>query len=170
MKRLLCLIIVSFLALLMIVPGAGAQGNQQTVSIKNFAFNPPSITVAPGTTVPWTNNDSAPHTVTADDGSFDSETLQPGQSFSHTFQSPGTIAYHCEIHPSMKGSVTVGGGGGTTTPAGRGTSSTTATMPQATAALPPTGGMVASSVLFLPAAALLIGSGIVVYGVLRRRG
>ena len=95
-------------------PAAGAQ-NQQNVSVnvQNFAFDPPNITVAPGTTVTWTNNDSAPHTVTATDpaGAFDSGTLRPGQSFSFTFTQPGTTyAYYCAIHPSMTGTVTVAGG------------------------------------------------------------
>ena len=64
----------------------------------------------------WVNEGNTPHTVTADDGSFDSGTLQPGESYSHTFQSAGMVPYHCSIHPFMTGSVTVGaaaGGGGT---------------------------------------------------------
>ena|ERR687886_536565 len=116
MRRLSWLVAFSFLAVLavlMFVPSAGAQQDQGTmVSIENFAFNPPNISVAPGTTVTWVNNDTVPHTTTADDGTWDSETLQPGQSFSFTFSSAGTFPYHCEIHPSMRGTVTVGGGGG----------------------------------------------------------
>lgn len=90
---------------------AQQQGRGTTVSIQDFFFAPAQMTVQPGTTVTWVNNGPAPHTVTADDGSFDSETLQPGQSFSFTFANAGTFSYHCEIHPSMTGSVTVGGGG-----------------------------------------------------------
>src|SRR5215210_1824892 len=94
---------------------AGAQNQQNvTVNVQNFAFDPPNITVAPGTTVTWVNADRAPHTVTATDpaGAFDSGTLQPGQSFSVTFTQPGTTyAYYCAIHPSMTGTVTVTGGG-----------------------------------------------------------
>jgi plastocyanin len=107
LRHLLWLVALCFLTVLVAVPTAGARGNQQAVSIQNFAFNPPNITITPGTTVTWTNNDSAPHTVTADDGSFDSETLQPGESFSLRFDSAGTFPYHCEIHPFMKGSITV---------------------------------------------------------------
>ncbi len=55
----------------------------------------------------WTNNDSASHTVTADDGSFKSDTLATGATFSQTFAKAGTFAYHCAIHPSMKGTITV---------------------------------------------------------------
>lgn len=89
-----------------------AQQQATNVTIQDFFFAPAQITVQPGTTVTWVNGGQAPHTVTADDGSFDSETLQPGQSFSFTFQSAGTFTYFCEIHPFMTGSVTVGGGGG----------------------------------------------------------
>ncbi|HKH76009.1 MAG TPA: cupredoxin family copper-binding protein [Rubrobacteraceae bacterium] len=98
-------------------PAAGAQDQQSiSVNVQNFAFDPPNIVVAPGTTVTWVNADRAPHTVTATDpaGAFDSGTLRPGQSFSFTFTQPGTsYAYYCAIHPSMTGTVTVAGGGGT---------------------------------------------------------
>ena len=80
------------------------------VSIRDFFFNPSQITVVPGTTIVWVNDGNHPHTVTADDGSFDSETLMPGQSFRVTFEGQGTITYFCEIHPFMRGSVTVNGG------------------------------------------------------------
>jgi plastocyanin len=94
---------------------APKKDNQQTVSIQDFNFSPATLTVDTGTTVTWQNQGNASHTVTADDGSFDSKTLQPGQSFSHTFESPETVTYHCEIHPRMMtGSVTVSGGGATT--------------------------------------------------------
>jgi plastocyanin len=77
------------------------------VSIANFSFQPATITVAVGTTVTWTNNDSTGHTVTADDGSFKSGTLAPGATFSQTFAAAGTFAYHCSIHSSMKAAVIV---------------------------------------------------------------
>ena len=72
-----------------------------------FGVNP--LVVPKGTTVIWTNNDSVPHTVTADDGSFDSGSLSTGQTFSHTFDDAGTFTYFCEIHgkPSMNGAVQV---------------------------------------------------------------
>ncbi len=79
-----------------------------TVSIKNFSFNPSTLTIKTGTKVTWVNNDSVPHTVTSDSGSLlNSPTLSPGQSFSFTFISSGTINYHCNIHLMMKGSVVV---------------------------------------------------------------
>jgi plastocyanin len=84
---------------------SNAGGN--AVSIAAFSFQPAAITVAVGTTVTWTNNDSAGHTVAADDGSFKSDTLAAGATFSQTFAAAGTFAYHCSIHSSMTGTVTV---------------------------------------------------------------
>ncbi len=77
-------------------------------TIKDFSFK--DLEVAKGTTVTWTNQDPASHTVTADDGSFDSGLATPlkqGATFSHTFTEAGTFAFHCQIHPSMQGTVTV---------------------------------------------------------------
>jgi plastocyanin/quercetin dioxygenase-like cupin family protein len=85
--------------------GTGAAS--AAVSIVNFSFEPIDLEVAAGTTVTWTNDDSAPHTVTADDGSFDSGTLQPGDTFSFTFEAGAEVTYHCEIHPRMQGRVVV---------------------------------------------------------------
>lgn len=84
---------------------SGATGN--AVSIAGFSFQPAAITVAVGTTVTWTNDDSTSHTVTADDASFDSGSLAKGATFKQTFATAGTFAYHCSIHSSMKGTVTV---------------------------------------------------------------
>lgn len=85
-----------------------AAADSAAVGINNFAFMPASITVTAGSTVTWTDNQSGvPHTVTADDGSFDSGRLTTGQSFSMTFSAAGTITYHCNIHPSMHGTITV---------------------------------------------------------------
>lgn len=84
---------------------AGSAGN--AVTIANFAFGPSSLTVAVGTTVTWTNSDSTGHTVTADDGSFKSDTLATSATFKQTFATAGTFAYHCSIHTSMTGTITV---------------------------------------------------------------
>lgn len=96
-----------------------AAAHSETIS--GFAFHPGSITVTAGETISWTNEDSAPHTATADDGSFDTGQLAKGASGSHTFTTAGTFPYHCAIHPSMQGTVTVvaaagSGGSGTTAP------------------------------------------------------
>lgn len=78
------------------------------VSIQNFAFQPQVIQVSKGTTVTWTNEDSAPHTVTfRSSGMTGSSALQRGQSFSYTFTTPGTYTYFCGVHPYMGGTVIV---------------------------------------------------------------
>ena len=77
------------------------------VTIQGFAFSPATLTVAVGTTVTWTNQDSAEHTVTADDGSWGSGNIALGETFSQTFSKAGTYAYHCAIHPNMKGTIVV---------------------------------------------------------------
>jgi plastocyanin len=80
------------------------------VSIADFAYAPALATVGVGGTVTWTNDDSGlPHTATSADGGWNSETLQPGESFSFTFETAGTFDYTCNIHPSMSGTVTVEG-------------------------------------------------------------
>ncbi|MGH2557857.1 MAG: cupredoxin domain-containing protein, partial [Thermomicrobiales bacterium] len=84
-----------------------AQGEEVAVSIIDFAFAPGSVEVAVGTTVTWTNNDTAPHTVTAEDGTFDSGVIDPGGSFSFTFEEEGSFAYSCTIHPRMTAAVEV---------------------------------------------------------------
>jgi plastocyanin len=86
---------------------AGAPG--AAVKIAGFAFGPASVTVAAGQTVTWTNADRVPHTVTADGGAWNSGPLAPGASFSFTPTRPGTYAYHCSIHPFMRGTVVVAG-------------------------------------------------------------
>ena len=97
---------------------APAPNSTTTVSIHDLTFDPATLNVASGTTVTWTNNDTVAHTVTADDGLFDSGVLEPGQSYSTWLGGSGTVTYHCEIHPDMKGSVVVGeASGGGETPA-----------------------------------------------------
>ena len=79
-----------------------------TVKIDNFAFDAQTITVPPGATVTWINDDDAPHTVVAADGkSFRSRTLDTGETFSFTFASAGTWDYFCSVHPHMTGKVVV---------------------------------------------------------------
>ena len=86
--------------------GADAQDGA-AVTIVDFAFQPASLEVPAGSTVTWMNSGAAPHTVTADEGAFDSDRLAPGASFSQTFDTAGTFTYHCEIHPQMTGTVVV---------------------------------------------------------------
>jgi plastocyanin len=80
---------------------------QVSATIHSFTFSPNPLTVAPGSTVTWTNLDGVSHTITADDGSWGSGTLGQGATYSHIFTSPGSYTYHCAIHPFMKGTVMV---------------------------------------------------------------
>src|SRR5918997_6452265 len=89
-----------------------APNSTSTVDISNHAFNPAQLNVAPGTTVTFVNNDTVPHTATADNGLFDTGVLQPGYSFDVFLDGSGTVTYHCELHPEMQGSIVVGQAGG----------------------------------------------------------
>lgn len=78
---------------------AAPPNNSPEVSMYNMAFSPASLTVAKGTTVKWTNNDSYPHTVTSNDGtSFNSNNIAAAGIFSYTANVAGTFNYHCTIH------------------------------------------------------------------------
>ena len=79
-----------------------------TVVIKNFAFGPATMTVAPGTKITVVNQDRAPHSVTAVNKSFDTGTLTGGQRGEITApNTPGTYPYICTLHPSMTGTLIV---------------------------------------------------------------
>ena len=80
--------------------------NELSISISNYAYDPSTITVAVGTEVTWTNEDSVVHTVTSA-GNFDSGNMAQGEVFSHTFNEPGTFDYICTPHPYMEGQVIV---------------------------------------------------------------
>src|SRR5215208_6813003 len=155
MRRLLQLATLSLVALLVFAPSAWAQGQEVTVRMEDNFFEPANITVEPGTTVTWVQSGNNSHTTTSYDGLWDSGLLPggSGQTFSFTFNTPGTYRYFCRPHEAvgMVGTVTVTGGG-----------DTTAAQPS----MPTTGG---PSLLFLPAAALLLGSGVLGWTVLRRR-
>ena len=89
---------------------SGNGGNIPTnaVNISNLAFDPNSIAISAGTEVTWTNQEAAAHTVTSDDGNFASSgNLGQNDTYSVTFSNPGTYMYHCSLHPSMTGTVTV---------------------------------------------------------------
>jgi amicyanin len=88
-------------------PASTPATNVTQVTIANFAYSPSNIQVSAGTTVTWTNQDSAPHTVTFKNGMKDSGWLRQGQSFSYTFTTPGTFDYYCAVHPNMVAHVTV---------------------------------------------------------------
>ena len=87
------------------------QGAGSNTSIgKAYVPDPLTVVVGVNSTVDWVNNDNAPHTVTANDASFDSGNVAPGQSFTFTFTTPGMYQYHCIYHPWMTGTVIVKAG------------------------------------------------------------
>jgi plastocyanin len=77
------------------------------VQISMFAFAPKVLTIAPGTTVTWTNVDDEPHTVTAVGGAFHSSALDTNDKYSFTFSRVGDYAYFCRLHPQMTGKIIV---------------------------------------------------------------
>lgn len=80
------------------------------INIKNMMFTPPQISVSKGGTVTWTNNDTTAHTVTDDlsnVGGPDSGSIDPGSSYSFTFNKTGSFQYHCKFHTSMRGTIVV---------------------------------------------------------------
>ena len=79
------------------------------VIINDFSFNPGDITVAAGATVTWNNGDGVSHTTTSDDDVWDSGSLSSGDTFEVVFDEPGVYAYHCNIHRTMSGTITVEG-------------------------------------------------------------
>ena len=88
-------------------PTAQAAASSAAVKIDNFSFGPQAITVSPGTKVTWTNRDDIPHTVVSTEGVFKSKVLDTDESFSFTFDKPGTYPYFCSVHPKMTGTVVV---------------------------------------------------------------
>src|SRR5215211_6951638 len=111
MRRLIYLAALALVVMVVMAPSATAQGATTPVSIQDFFFSPANVTVEAGTTVTWVNEVTVCGTLpslTSDDGQFDSGVLMPGDSYTVMFKGRGTITYHCAIHPSMSGSVTVG--------------------------------------------------------------
>ena len=86
---------------------SGEAPRAEKVEIADFAYDPDPVTVQVGGKVIWLNQDSAPHTATAEDGSFDTGTLEEGKLKSETFKQAGTYEYICQIHPDMHGTVEV---------------------------------------------------------------
>jgi plastocyanin len=89
-------------------PTASSGASSNAVRISNFKFVPTSLTAKRGARVTVTNDDSAAHTATADDGhSFDTGSLNQGASQAISVAKPGRYAYHCTIHPFMHGTLVV---------------------------------------------------------------
>lgn len=88
-------------------PGAELGVTRSRVRIVDNRFRPATITVERGTRVRWRNAGRRTHTVTADDRSFDSGRLAPGERFARRFRATGTFPYHCTVHPRMTGTIQV---------------------------------------------------------------
>jgi amicyanin len=87
---------------------AQAQSQPATVSIDNFTFSPPTITVKAGTIVTWINKDDIPHGIASANNAFKkSKAMDTDDTYSFTFTTPGTYAYFCYLHPHMTGTIVV---------------------------------------------------------------
>lgn len=87
---------------------AGAAGGAQAVTIQDYTYEPPRITVPKGTTVTFTNRDSTPHTATSkQSGLFESGSIDTGESGKVKLNESGSFAYYCLFHPFMKGTIVV---------------------------------------------------------------
>ena len=86
---------------------SGEAAKSEKVEIVEFTYEPDPVVVQVDGKVIWQNQDTAPHTATADDGSFDTGTIEKGKLGSATFKEPGTFTYFCAIHPTMHGTVEV---------------------------------------------------------------
>jgi plastocyanin len=94
-------------------PAAASSSGPQAVKIVDYIYKPADLTVATGTTVEFTNQDSTPHTATSKAtsnkaGAFETGSIDTGKSAEVTLEEPGTYAYYCAFHPFMKGTITVG--------------------------------------------------------------
>src|SRR5690349_8462995 len=82
-------------------PSEAHAADGPTISIDNFNFMAPSLTVPAGTKVTWVNHDDVPHTVVSTEQKFKSKALDTDESFSFTFNEPGSYPYFCSLHPKM---------------------------------------------------------------------
>ncbi len=105
---------VAFLVLLMLGPALAARADDydSEISAIDNAFDPGIVRIQPGGSVRWSNDGNSPHTVTADDGSYDSGNLDPGATYTKEFDQPGVYTYFCKYHGApgvgMTGIVVVG--------------------------------------------------------------
>lgn len=101
-------ILMALLVLLScLLSGAALAQTNNSIVIKDFAFQPNILTVPVGTTVTWTNQDSVQHEVLSDNGTFDSGMMMPSGQFTYTFSQPGNYSYYCRIHSYMFGMIQV---------------------------------------------------------------
>ena len=109
MTALLCALLALLFAPVKLGATARVASAHYSVQMANYAFAPASIMVNEGDTITWTNQDTAPHTVTTTSGPerLNSPYLSKGQSWSYTFTAPGTYQYYCTVHPDMRAQVIV---------------------------------------------------------------
>ncbi|MGZ4880564.1 MAG: cupredoxin domain-containing protein [Halobacteriota archaeon] len=88
-------------------PSPSANAASQTVMIQGFSFQPASITIQTGTSVTWRNGDSVSHQIVSNTNAFSSPVVNAGGSYAHVSDQAGPYPYHCGIHPSMTGTITV---------------------------------------------------------------
>ena len=100
------LLVAAFAAATLFPSGASRAGGA-AVQIDDFAFSPPSLTVKAGTTVTWRNKDDIPHTVASSTRLFKSKALDTDDSYTFTFNEPGSYQYFCSLHPHMTGTIVV---------------------------------------------------------------
>ena len=86
---------------------SSSSSTEVQVSIEEAGYNPDTLEVPVGTTVTWTNAHEAPHTVTSHDEVFSGPGMVPGETFSYTFDTPGTYTYFCHFHPDVEGTIIV---------------------------------------------------------------
>ena len=91
----------------MLAFGTFAAEEANVITVDNFTFTPPELTVAVGTTVRWLNHDDIPHNVVEKNKAFRSKVLDTDDSYSFTFASAGTFDYFCALHPHMQGKIIV---------------------------------------------------------------
>ncbi|MCX5333596.1 MULTISPECIES: cupredoxin family copper-binding protein [unclassified Streptomyces] len=100
--------VLALLALLLLAPGQASAASYR-VAMQGYAFAPASLTVHVGSTVTWTNGDTAPHDVKTTSGpvAIHSPMLDKGQSWTYTFTAAGSYGYYCTVHPDMTARITV---------------------------------------------------------------
>jgi len=99
--------LAALMAAVAIEQGCARRPATREVVIRSFAFSPATDTVQAGDTVRWSNQDVVPHTATSRVGGFDSGALDAGRDWRYVARAPGTFAYECTLHPTMRGTLVV---------------------------------------------------------------
>lgn len=105
MRKIIVLVVMALFFLAGCSNDKEDTSNLNTVRIIDLAFEPATLTVEPGDTVIWVNEDSTAHKIKS--STFNSQNMKKADSFSHTFEQPGVYEYVCDIHPKMTGKIVV---------------------------------------------------------------